>query len=155
MSSRTRSIRRPATAWVSAASIAFLLAACGGGGASGDPAPSTAASSASSASSEPSQAALPSAEPIASAAGVELCLPAEVITAIEELRAGNFEPDMPFSEIADAVEALDVSGLDDPSFAELLRDDLVEKPRDPEDLGGIGRAAAGFSSELLPEVEEC
>lgn len=149
---RTHSVRRISRPSVAAAFISMLLASCGGGAATtSEPAPSTAAS----VRSEPSEAAVPSAEPIASAAVVELCLPAEIRAAIEELSGGNFEPDVSFSEIADAVEDLDVSGLDDPSFAELLRDDLVEKLQDPEDLGGIGRAAAGFSFELLEHVGEC
>lgn len=155
-SASIRHLRRRPAIGMAAAVISILLAACGGGGAtSSEPAQPTAASSAASVSAEPSEAAAPSAKPIASAVAVELCLPAEMRTAIEELRDGNFEPDVAFSDIADAVEELDVSGLDDPSFAELLRDDLVEKLRDPEDLGGIGRAAAGFSSEVLEDVEEC
>lgn len=155
-SARNRFVRRLPAGGMSAAVLSLLLAACGGGEAtSSEPAPSTAASSAASVNAEPSEAATPSGAPIASAAAVELCLPAEISTAIEELRAGNFEPEVSFGEIADAVEELDVSGLDDPSFAELLRDDLVEKLRDPSDLGGIGRAAAGFSFEVLEEVEEC
>lgn len=148
-------IRRSAAPRLSAVALTLVLAACGGGGVtSSESASSTDASMAASAPAERSETAIPSVEPIASAAA-ELCLPAEIRTAIEELRAGNFEQDVPFDEIADAVEDLDVSGLDDPSFAELLRDDLVEKLQNPEDLGGIGRAAAGFSSEVLEDVGEC
>lgn len=147
---RTHGARRPGP-WWSVAILALLLAACGSGAAS-SAAESTEASSAASASAEASEAG-PSAA--ASEAAADVCLPADVIAAIDELRAGNFEPDVPLTEIADAVAELDVSGMDDPSFAELLRDDLVEKLGNPDDTGGIGRAAAGFVSEVLPEVEEC
>jgi hypothetical protein len=147
---RTHGTRRPGP-WWSIAILAVLLAACGSGAASSD-AESAAASSAASASVEASEAAAPS---VAASEAAAPCLPADVVAAIDELRAGNFEPDVPLTEIAEAVEGLDVSGMEDPSFAELLRDDLVEKLGNPDDTGGIGRAAAGFVSEVLPEVEEC
>jgi hypothetical protein len=148
--SRIHRTRRPGP-WWSVTLLGLILAACGSGAASSAD-ESTEASSAASASLEASEAAGPSAAASEAAAP---CLPAEVIAAIDELRAGNFEPDVPLAEIAEAVEGVDVSGMDDPSFAELLRDDLVEKLANPDDTGGIGRAAAGFVSEVLPEVEEC
>lgn len=145
-------IRPDRASSVVVALAALVLAACGGSAAS-----SVLAEESAEPSAEASASASPSAEPSASAAADEPCLPAEIIAAIEEIRGGNFEPDVPLSEIADAVEALDLSALDDPSFAELLKDDLVEKLREPnpEDLSGLGRAAAGFSSEVLPEIAEC
>jgi hypothetical protein len=146
----THGTHRPGP-WWSVAFLALLLTACGGAASS---AQSAEASSAASAASEASESASPAAA-ASEAAATDVCLPADVIAAIDELRAGNFEPDVPLAEIADAVAEIDVSGMDDPSFAELLRDDLVEKLGNPTDTGGIGRAAAGFVSEVLPEVEEC
>ena len=145
-----RTIRPGLVAWMTAlALIAAFLAGCGATPSSSTPGEAT---------PEPSltqpNVASPTAAVSASAAA-EICLPAEIIAAIEEISDGNFEPAVPLSEIADAVEPLDVSGLDDPSFAELLRDDLVEKLREPnpEFLAPLGFAATGFLSEV--EIAEC
>lgn len=138
-----------ASSVVVVALAALILAACAGPAASSVPAEESVEPSA-----EASAPATPSAEPSASAVVDELCLPAEILAAIEEIGDGNFEPDVPLTDIADAVEALDVSGLDDPSFAELLRDDLVTKLlEEPEFQASLGFAATGFLSEV--EVAEC
>lgn len=106
--------------------FALVLTGCG---ATSEPSGSTAAE----ATREPSVAAStvaasPTAEASASAAS-GACLPAEIIAAIEEIARANFEPETPLSEVADALEALDLSQYE--GFAE-VRDELVTQLRDPD-----------------------
>jgi hypothetical protein len=106
---------------------AFALALTGCGAAS-----PSASSPESDATREPSitstVAASPTAEASASAASGP-CLPSEIIAAIEEVARANFEPETPLNEVADAIEALDLSSAED--FAE-VRDELVIQLRDPD-----------------------
>jgi hypothetical protein len=132
-----------------------LLAACGTGGAqSGSQAPSNEASAAGSTAASPSDPA-PS-ETASEVAGGSLCLRADVIAAIEDLADGNLEPEVPLADIADAVEALDVSSLDVP-FAENDRDDLVANLRtsDANTALRLPFAAAVFRSDIMPEIDAC
>lgn len=111
--------------------VAASLAACGGAAqVSSEPAePSVSASQ-----SEP-----PSLPAIAPASSVRVvlpspsdrawCLPAEVIAAIREVADGNLAPAIPLSEVADALEALDLS--QEGRFIE-VRDELVMQLRHPD-----------------------
>lgn len=140
--------------------IAALLAACGtpapasSSGASAD-AVSTAATSPSD-PAEPSTAAEPSAAASGSGAG-EVCLPSDVLAAITDIADGNLEPEVALEEIADAVEALDVSELEgEVPFAVQDRDDLVKNLREAEpNPTQLEFAADVFRSELFELVGPC
>ena len=123
---RPRIIRPATVSWMTAIALfALVLTGCG---ATSQPNSSTAAD----ATREPSVAAStvaasPTAEASASAASGP-CLPAEIIAAIEEIAIANFDPETPLNEVADAIEALDLSQAE--GFAE-VRDELVNHLRDP------------------------
>jgi hypothetical protein len=140
--------------------IAVLLAACGTS--------SPAASSAASVEAEPSTAASPSegaessdsAAPSAAASeapAAEICLPSEVLAAIGEIADGNLEPEVALEEIADAVEALDVTELErEVPFAAQDRDDLVKNLREADpNPTQLEFAADVFRSELFDLVGPC
>ena len=115
--------RRPApVSWMTAmAVLALTLTGCA---ATSEPSSSTAAE----ATPEPSVAASPTADATASAAA-EVCLPAHIITALREIGEGNFEPATPLNEVADELEALDLS--QEEGLAE-VRDELVTQLRDTD-----------------------
>lgn len=143
--------------WTGIAIVA-LLAACGtsapasSSGATAETEPTAAASSA----AEPTAAESPTVAP-SEAAVAEICLPADVLAAIEEIADGNLEPEVALGEIADAVEALDVSELEgEVPFAEQDRDDLVKNLREAEpNPTQLEFAADVFRSELFELVGPC
>lgn len=147
-------IRPALVAWTTAfALIAVVLAGCS---ATAEPSSPTAVEATPAPSLAQPGAASPTPEATASAAA-EVCLPAEIIADLEAASDGNFDPETPLNEMADAIEALDfpVDDFDDADFYGLLRDDLVEKLRAPDaDSGGLYRAVAGFRT-VLPEIAEC
>jgi hypothetical protein len=74
----------------------------------------------------PTVATSPSVGASASAAA-GFCLPPELVTALDEIGQGNFEPGTPLNELADTFEALDLS--QEAGLAE-VRDELVKELRD-------------------------
>ena len=123
---RPHLIRPFPVAWMATAAFALVLTGCGATS-------QQTSSPESEATREPSiaastVAASPTAEASASAASGP-CLPAEIIAAIEEIARANFEPETPLNEVADAIEALDLSQAE--GFAE-VRDELVIQLRDPD-----------------------
>lgn len=110
--------------------LAVFLAACGGAAqlSSSSPEPSDSAARAS--------ASLPAIAPASSVRVVipspserAWCLSAEVIAAIREVADGNLGPAIPLNEVADALEALDLS--QEGRFIE-VRDELVVQLRHPD-----------------------
>jgi hypothetical protein len=134
--------------------IGVVLAGCS---TTGEPGSSTPEATPEPSLDQPSVAS-PTTEATASAAA-EVCLPAEIIADLEGASEGNFEPETPLNEMADAIAALEFAqdDFDDADFYELLRDDLVEKLRssDPDPFNTLYNAVIGFRSEVLPEIAEC
>ena len=119
--------------------IAALLAACAANpsATSSDPEPTVAATE--SASEEPSVAASPSAAASDAAAP---CLPAEMFAAMEDI-SNVVEPSVPAEDLADAVEALDLTGVDDDAVQD-FQDDLVTRLRDGDTNSFNLQVAAGY-----------
>ena len=130
-------LRQAPMPWLGIAAM-VLLAACGSG-ASSSSEPSVAASA------EPSVAALPSTEPSEPAEPSEAaeapCLPADLFAAMEAIESVEVGPDLPAAELADAVEALDLSQFED--LTQTMQDDLVELLRDGEASSFDAQVAAG------------
>ena len=122
--------------------IAVLLAACAANApaATSDPEPTTAATE--SASAEPTVAASPSAAASDAAAP---CLPAEIFAAVEDI-SNVVEPSVPAEDIADAVEALDLTGIDH-DLVPVMQDDLVTRLRDGDTNSFDLQIAAGVLLE--------
>lgn len=85
-----------------------------------------------------------SAAPTAAASGNAECLDEDVIAAIGELDGGNFATDPSLSEIADALDSLDLAGPQDEA-----RDRLVRNLRVRGGDFDLVLAAAMFQSEVV------
>jgi hypothetical protein len=130
-------LRHSPMPWLAIAAM-VLLAACGGG-ASPSSDPSVAASA------ESSVAALPSSEPSDGAEPSEAaeapCLPADLLAGMEAIESVEVGPDLPAAELADAIEALDLSQFEE--LTQTMQDDLVELLRDGEASSFDAQVAAG------------
>ena len=87
-------------------------------------------------------------EPTASSV-VGACLDEEVLDAVDEVRSGDLDTDMPIAEVADALDTLELEGRPDEA-REQLTSALRANPTVDDD---IVLAAVAFWAEV--PVEEC
>jgi hypothetical protein len=133
--------------------VAAMLAACG----TNTPAASSAAepSAPVSVAPEPSTEVSSAAEPSESAAPSEAaeapCLPADLFAALQAIESVEVGPDLPAAELADAVEALDLSEFD--TRTQVMQDDLVSLLRAGEASSFDAQVAAGVLRQTTGMTE--